>query len=314
MSGRLTVLGWHPVEGSWCFPVPPLAGRRGLRRQLLALARTAEIVPLESALADLRAGRPLRRRSIALTFDDGYRDHLEVAAPLLEEIGLPATFFLVPGLLSGSTRAWWEVAGRAFARSTRERIRWEEEDLDLGTPAARRDAFERVGERLKRRDHAARDAAVAGLVAELLPGQGTAGDPPAPEELFLDWRGARALVRRGFAVGSHTMEHAVLSQESPEEQRRDLAESRDVLERELQIPIRLLAYPNGTVRDYDRTTVAAAGAAGYDHAVTARPGRNDGATPPYDLRRLIVSPTDGAREIMWAVRDLVRGTDPVEGL
>lgn len=301
MSRRLAVLAWHNVQRSWCFPVAPGTGSVGLERQLRVLRRIAHVVPLEQALEDLRSGRSLRPRSVALTFDDGYRDNLDLAVPLLERMGLPATFFLVPGLLSRTVRAWWEVAAWAFACSRRARLRWEGHDLDLTDAARRRDAFERSAERLKRRDRVARDAALEGLVNSLDP-----SGSPDDRELFLDWEGARALVRRGFAVGSHSMYHAILSQETPEDQHRDLAESRARIEQALNLPVRLLAYPNGTVRDYDEATILAAERAGYHHAMTTRAGLNGVRTPPYEVRRSVVSSVAGSREWRWILRDAVR--------
>src|SRR5204862_5165631 len=48
-----------------------------------------KVVPLAGVL-DSRGG-------IAITFDDGYRNFLKVAAPLLNEYRLPATVFVVSG-------------------------------------------------------------------------------------------------------------------------------------------------------------------------------------------------------------------------
>lgn len=302
LPARLTVLCWHNVEGTWCFPSPPGEGLRGLERQLRLLRRVARVVPLDRALADLAEGRPIGPRNVALTFDDGYADQLELAVPLLERLGLPATFFLVPDLLSGSVRAWWEVAGWAFTNTRRERLSWEGEDLDLRTPITRRDAYRRAGERLKRRDRAARESAVDALV-ELLDPAGEPGDGA----LFCDWDAARGFARRGFAIGSHSQSHAILAEEEPAEQERDLAESRRRLHEGFGLPIDLLAYPNGTPADYDDATVRAAAAAGYRHALTMRSGVHAAGVPPYEVRRVGLTPLAGPREWRWSLRDALAG-------
>ncbi|MGH8886585.1 MAG: hypothetical protein ACRDYX_15695, partial [Egibacteraceae bacterium] len=49
-GSRLLVLGYHNVNGTWCFPSRPGAGRRGLERQLRALRRVARVVALDQAL------------------------------------------------------------------------------------------------------------------------------------------------------------------------------------------------------------------------------------------------------------------------
>ena len=67
-------------------------------RQLQWLARWRRVVPLEETL---RAG--LRRRLVAITFDDGFRDNLTVALPLLEKFQLPMTLFVTAGFLDRDT-------------------------------------------------------------------------------------------------------------------------------------------------------------------------------------------------------------------
>lgn len=203
------------------FPLPPGAGLRGLRRQLRMLRRLANVVPLGMALERLEVGDRLPQRTVAITFDDGYRDNLRHAAPLLRDLRLPATFFLVPGLLSGSVRAWWEVLAWAFTCTDSTRLSWEGDILAVGTPTSSRASFRHVAGLLKGRDRVTREAAVTDLVGRLAPRGG-----PGDDSMFLDWDEAGDLVKRGFSVGSHSMYHAILSREGAAEQERDLAESR----------------------------------------------------------------------------------------
>jgi peptidoglycan/xylan/chitin deacetylase (PgdA/CDA1 family) len=66
---------------------------RRFAQQLRWLSRTGRVVTLEETLNEARRG------AIALTFDDGYRDNLTVALPLLEEYGVPMTLFVVAGFV-----------------------------------------------------------------------------------------------------------------------------------------------------------------------------------------------------------------------
>ena len=116
----------------------PKPGARGLARQLAFLGRRCNVVPLTDALRALDRDDPLPPRAVALTFDDGYRDQLELAAPMLARLGLPATFFLVPGLLDGTARAWWELLAWTFTRSTRDAVVWEGRTLGLRDDGQRR--------------------------------------------------------------------------------------------------------------------------------------------------------------------------------
>jgi peptidoglycan/xylan/chitin deacetylase (PgdA/CDA1 family) len=301
VSSSLVVLSWHNVEPTWFFPARPGAGRRGLEQQLRFLRRATNVVPLEPALAALGDGRPLPPRAVAITFDDGYLDMLRLAVPMLERLGLPATCFLVPDLLSGLVRPWWELLGWALTQARRELVTWEGRTLRLRGPGERHMTATTVAELLKRRPHAARDEAVAGLVERCQPA-GRFDD----RALFLGWDGAKELLRRGIAVASHSQRHTILGEETDDEQERDLAESKGALEGRLGVPVRLLAYPNGLRQDYDATTIAAARAAGYSHALTTVRGRNLPTTAPYELRRFVVQPERGVAGLALTPLHLLR--------
>jgi peptidoglycan/xylan/chitin deacetylase (PgdA/CDA1 family) len=288
VSHRLLVLAWHNVEPTWCFPASRGAGARGLERQLAFLGRRCNVVPLADALRALDRDDPLPPRAVALTFDDGYRDQLELAAPMLSRLGLPATFFLIPGLLDGTARAWWELLAWTVTRSTRDAVVWEGRILGLRDDGERRRSLATVLEELKRRDHPGRNAALDELKDRCSP------DGKLEEHAsFLDWDGARQLVRQGFMVASHSLNHAVLAQEPTPAQERDLTLSRRRLERELDVPVELLAYPNGKQPDYSQATIAAARGAGYSHALTTVEGWNRPSTAPYEIRRFVQQPERG---------------------
>lgn len=302
MADRLLVLCYHNVRGTWCFPSSGDTGPQGLERQLRALRRVATVLPLDEALARLSQGRPLPRAAVALTFDDGYTDNLTLAAPLLERLSLPATFFLVPGLLSRTVSAWWETVGWAFCAATRSELVWEGTCHRLGSEPERAHAQAVVAAALKRRNRAAREDAVYELVRRLAP------STPAPgPDLFLDWEGARRLVARGHAVGSHSSYHAILSQETEAEQTDDLVQARRQLEGELGVPTPILAYPNGTVADYDAATLRAVARAGHSFAMTTVEGFNGSGTPPYEIRRSFMVPQRGLVDLLANLRYLARG-------
>jgi peptidoglycan/xylan/chitin deacetylase (PgdA/CDA1 family) len=258
---------------------------QGLRHQLQALRRVATVVPLGDALDALAAGRALPPRAVALTFDDGYRDNLDLAVPLLEELGLPATFFLVPEVLDRSIVPWWERIARAFTRTTRASLSWDGRIWPIGHGEGA--PWDPVAARLKELRQDERLSAVAEIVEQLDPEQES-----ELSDLFLDWDGARALARHA-AVGAHSYDHAILANESAEAQRHNLQLARDVLEDELERSIELLAYPNGTAADFDGATIDAARAAGYQHAITTIPGWNASETGAFELRRQLLFPETG---------------------
>jgi len=68
----------------------------------LLVASGRPVVSLGRALPALSGDQPLPEDALAITFDDGYRDNLDVALPILERLGLPATVFVATGYVGTS--------------------------------------------------------------------------------------------------------------------------------------------------------------------------------------------------------------------
>jgi peptidoglycan/xylan/chitin deacetylase (PgdA/CDA1 family) len=117
------------------------------------------------------------------------------------------------------------------------------------------------------------------------------GAPPPPEmgRRFLDWDEALAMVRGGMSVGSHTLSHRILSSLPPEEQRRELAGSRDVLHQRLGVAVDSLAYPVGEPSSFSGLTRQFAREAGYRAAFSFFGGVNRrGKVDPWNVARIAV--------------------------
>ena len=309
MSHRLLVLCWHNVLPTWAFPESaPGAALRGFRKQLRLLRRASTVVPLQQALADLSAGRPLPPRAVALTFDDGYADNAVIAAPLLREQGLPATFFLVTGFLSGTTRAWWEDLAWGVTHARTPTAVWAGQRFELPTPEARRAAVGELSNSLKLLSHEQRTSAVEDLLGTLEP-RGTRSTVP---DQFMDWSAAQALLASGHDVGSHTCTHTVLSRETVELQEHEVQASRRILEERLRCRIDVLALPNGRQQDYDGDTLRLMAQAGYRFGLTTRAGFARPEHPPLEVRRVLLEPetslTDVLKDAARAVRSRASAT------
>ena len=298
MSRRLLILCYHNVRATPFFS--GVDGSASLERQLRLLRRVANVVRLGDALAALDAGERLPGRAVSVTFDDGYRDNVELALPLLERLGLPATFFLAPGILGRDATPWWERLAWALRHATTSCVAWAAgADPRRLPPGQVNELVTEVAPSLRRLTVREREQRVVELVAACAP-------DGEPDDAFLDWDSARAIVARGFEVGSHSESHLILGCAPVTVQRADLAASRDALERAFGIPIRLLAYPSGRHEDYNAETIAAAEAAGYTHASTTVFGWNSPTTPRFELRRVVVEPRRGTRGLVhpfrWARR------------
>jgi peptidoglycan/xylan/chitin deacetylase (PgdA/CDA1 family) len=94
------------------------------RRQMEALAASGQRVVDLYEIGDLALAPG--EAAVALTFDDGYRDVLTDALPVLREHGFPATVFVVPGAIAGTTAFGWYAAGAMPPVAAWDELRAEE--------------------------------------------------------------------------------------------------------------------------------------------------------------------------------------------
>jgi peptidoglycan/xylan/chitin deacetylase (PgdA/CDA1 family) len=271
---RALVLGYHRVVEDYrraaARSIPPmLISVSMLERQLDWVARHFDIVSLDELGRRLERGDPGRRAPAAITFDDGYQDVYEHAAPLLRRKGIPAAFFVVTDLVGSDGLLLHDRLYLALARACAEprgaalRVRPALGGLGLPVPGgdggrALRDPFEAM----RALTESVPAAALERLIRELSPALSAR---EFPDLRLVDWDTLRALHQDGWTIGSHTCAHALLALEDAGVVRRELETSRRRLEFEIGAPVRHLAYPAGR---FSHAVVEEVAAAGYRFAYT----------------------------------------------
>jgi peptidoglycan/xylan/chitin deacetylase (PgdA/CDA1 family) len=270
------ILGYHSVQ-----PRPELCADTiglGITHAASDFARQMELVARECcpvSLSDipyfLRGELLPPRKAVAVTFDDGYRDNAEIAAPVLARYGIPAAFFLTTSLISTTQAPWFCRMRHAFAHTRKkvwvEPVRGREWKLTglRGRKTALQGVFE-IGssmtesERLELLQSIEHDLGVA---------------PPALEaSLMMTWDQARALRDAGHLIGSHSRTHPNLARvANGETARAELFESKRQIGEELNAAPRHFSYPHPALNPHwTPQTVALTKEAGYETAVTTTPG------------------------------------------
>jgi peptidoglycan/xylan/chitin deacetylase (PgdA/CDA1 family) len=269
----LVIIRHHRVYGPEERPLYRLGvGEDVLRAQLALLARLGLApVTISQGLARLGSGEP--RRTVAMSFDDGYADNVRRALPLLAAAGARATFFLTAGLIEERRAPWWDELAHLFAATRVGRFEHEGRIHGLADEADRGRALRALQPAFHVSPGAQR-ALLEGLAGRL----GVA--EPAPCELAT-WQDCAALGRAGMEVGAHTLTHPFLSTLSAADQAAEIGSSFDLIARRLGERPRGFAYPGG---DHDASSVAAARAAAA-WAVTTRAGENRVGAPAFGLLR-----------------------------
>lgn len=244
------------------------------------VARAYRVLTVE-ALVERARRRQVPRNALAITFDDGYRDVLTHAVPVLVRHGLPATVFLATGFIGTGQIPWFDRLAAGFKETKAEVVRapWGATWRLPGKPE-RLGALDQAISYLKQRP----DDEVRGMVDHLVESLGVT-DAGAFKSLMLTWEDVHALVGLGCSIGAHTVNHPILSRVSPQRAWAEIAGSRTMIEKACGFAPGAFAYPNGRPADYTAAVQALVRKAGFTCAVTTQLGLNTGETSPYELRR-----------------------------
>jgi len=316
------ILTYHRVAPSRTDPFGLCVAPERFDAQLRLLRRLAHPLPLAELVAAARAGR-LPRRAVALTFDDGYPDTLEDAAPILERHDVPATVFVCPGL-GPRHEYWWEELASLLLRPGRlpRRLQlhrdgrdhvWElGRDVRYGAAAAARHRHWRAfsGSHPTRR-HALFEQLWA-IMRSLTPGARARLMRRLRAWAILPERRTQARARplarleiRALAaspvieIGAHTATHPVLAALPPDEQWGEIEGSKARLEAIVRGPVATFAYPYGARGTFSRETAELVREAGFRLACSARTGVVKQRSNAFSLPRLAVGDWGPTRFRRW---------------
>lgn len=235
--------------GPWQYSITP----NRFEAQIQRLSKACEPI----AIAELCADEPLPDDAVVVTFDDGFRDTLTRAVPILERYGVPATVYVATGYLDGGSPYEFRLA-ETLRQSTR---------VSVSTPELKRrlnshtDILETYNKLRKWARHGtAADRAI--LIDQL------SSAPPPVKMLSRDE--IRTLdAHRLITVGAHGHNHLPLGGLSADAVQYDISRCCKELNALLSTPVRHFSYPYGSFDDDVSKIVESLN---FETAATTSPG------------------------------------------
>jgi peptidoglycan/xylan/chitin deacetylase (PgdA/CDA1 family) len=255
--------------------------------------------------------RNFSRRFACVTLDDGYRDNRDYALPVLREFDAPFTVYVTSDFAAGTGRLWWIAleAVIAGAASVEVEIGGTTARFDTKTPAAKQLTFDRLHDWLRGLPG---EHDLAREIGALCARYGV-DEAAICRDLCMSWDELKPFADDPLiAIGAHSITHCNLARQTEATARREMTASRERIEAAMQRPVLHLAYPYGEKGAAGAREFALARAAGYNTAVTTRPGmifpesaNHLTALPRVSLNgnyqdaRILPALTSGAATAMW---------------
>ena len=261
--------------------------------QMEWLANNRELLPLVEFSRRYQAGT-LLPKAVAVTFDDGYACSAEIAAPLLDRLGIPATVFLPTALIRRGREFWWDELERIVLGSARPELSLNGKAVALGPKDAgdrhwrpdapprteRQKAFHLLWAEFRSMRDADRE-----IILDRLRADADVAVEPRPSHRPMTAPEVRSLAPTTLEFGSHGLTHPDLPALSDLEKNDEIGRSIDDCLQLVGKTPRAFAYPFGS---HDPESEQITAEAGYDCACTAESGFVGRSSRNFALPRLAV--------------------------
>jgi peptidoglycan/xylan/chitin deacetylase (PgdA/CDA1 family) len=257
------------------------------REHMAYIRRECCPMSLDELVGAAASGR-IPERAVAVTIDDGYLDALTAASPILDDLGVPATFFVNTDRLEEEHERWWDILERVFSCETVPAALQLQVDgqvfrLPTATALERAAALKGLNETAWAMDTCAR----AALARDVLSWSGANAFPRSTHRVLTGGEIRTLANRPGHSIGAHTVNHLALTTQPVDTKRKEIFENKATLERVLERPVHLFSYPYG---DFDSDMLAIVSEAGFRAAVTVQAGLASAGTNRLLFPRYEVTP------------------------
>jgi len=227
------------------------------------LVRKYEIVNLESFLQ--KENTPTFSRPVAtILFDDGYKDNIEYAAPILKKYSCTASFYVVTDCINRDIPTWTYLVDYAFQRTKNETIYFHPlyvpddfKKISLNDKSK----ISKIKPWMKKLSNTMRVEIVSNILDQCK-------DVKLPDNKMMSWDDVRQLKVAGFTIGSHSHTHPMLAAlESEKEIEDELHISAAILQKELGEKPLTISYPIGS---FDERVIQLSKSAGYQFGLAVK--------------------------------------------
>lgn len=201
--------------------------------------------------------------AIAITFDDGYKDNLTYALPILKKYNIPATIYIATRLPEGDCRMWWyELEKLCDSRnSIAFTIKGKSYNYKIRNLIQKKRCFQKIHNMIQSLSENEQN-----YLMDLIR-QGRS--PECYKKYCLTWEEIQLLDKEPLiTIGAHTHSHANMKKLTTEDLKKEILTSNSLFEEKLGHTIDHFAYPYGTSNEVGGREYSIAGASGYKTAVT----------------------------------------------
>lgn len=230
------------------------------------------------------------KKPFIVSFDDGFRNNKTLAAPILQELNIPAVFYITTGFVEHNEMSWIDKIEWLFENIEDEhRIQVSEKEILLidKDPASKIFALNSIRKHVKQSRRINTRSYVNDIFQQV--GKNVISESCDVLDEKLSWDDVVSLNRNDlFTIGGHTHSHAIMSYISDEELQNEVDTSVSLLEKHIGVAPEHYSYPEGQEEHYNEETIAVLKSRGIKCCPSAIEGVNTYPLDLFNLNRIMV--------------------------
>tara|TARA_Y100001958_G_scaffold156940_1_gene150800 strand:+ start:1202 stop:2119 length:918 start_codon:yes stop_codon:yes gene_type:complete len=295
MKKNLTILCYHGVtkirdqKGIENFSGKHLFFKE-FEKQIKSLKRkNCKFLNFDEVVYKIENNSPFEKKSICITFDDGFKNNFEVAAPILKRNNIPAIFFLCPLNIEKQEMFWVDKIEDCINRTNKKEITInlnKKRKFLIRSKKDKKKCINKIKNFCKNTKYFKKDKIIDQLIKKtcIIP-----SIKSSQNYHLANWKILKkTLKNKLFSIGGHSLCHDIYSNLDDIEIEKNIKGTKKLIKKNLNYSIKYFSYPEGQINHFNKTTIKELKNNGIKSCPTAIKGKNSHKENLFYLKRIMV--------------------------
>lgn len=289
---NLTILLYHGVTPFTSFGVANYSGKHisleVFDEHMYKLQKCCNVLTIDDVVMFVKQGMTWPENAVAVTFDDGFKNNFQFAAPILEKYKIPAVFYICAGMVGTDKMFWVDQIEDCFNLTSQSMIEIQLDkryQFDLTSARMKIVALDKVKQFCKNNTAKEKNRVLTELSDEC------AVIPNVTHSInyeMMSWDEVITMDKNPlFTIGGHTLYHDIMTSQAITIVDEDAKETLALLEAKLGHPVCHFAYPEGQAHHYSQSVINLLKKRGIICCPSAIEGINPPGADLFHLKRIM---------------------------
>lgn len=211
-----------------------------------------------------------KRKFVVITFDDGYLDNYTKAFPILNKMNIPFTIYITTSFPEKQAILWWYIFEDIIEAN--DSLNYKIDDLHFNYSCKSVEEKTSLFNLLRKQTLALNHDKLNLFVKDMCENYSVQYEQYS-EKLVMNWQNISEMAQNGLVIiGAHTVNHFPLKKLPIEIQQKEIFESQQIIQNNINQPVVHFSYPFGSKNEVGKETIEIIKKMGFETAVTTLSG------------------------------------------